>query len=474
MLESKKWKLKGEALHSKLYLSIKELIINGSIPFETRLPPSRILAKDLSISRSTVLKAFDLLSFERFISSKKGSGYYVSFRVKKKELKNENLSLKYPSISKRARLFEKYNPDVIDNFSKKNIAFRPGLPPLDIFPVQTWKNLSNKYWRNATPTSLSYAPSEGLTDLRVSISNYLKIYRNLDCDFQQVIITSGSLHALYLVGNAIIDNSDKVVMENPTYPRAHNLFKSLNAEIIPCEIDSKGLMIDSIKNTNAKLIYTTPSNQYPLGVKMTKKRRVELLKWASKNNSLIIEDDYDHEFSNWEKPKPSLFSLDKENRVIYQGTFNKLLHPSLRIGYLILPKYLLKPVKSIYEQSSRFVNLSNQIILNNFIKKDYLNRHIRNVINVSLKRKLLFIELTKSSLKINSNKSGLHVIGELKNKFDDKKIHKILLKNDVVAFPLSNYYITKEQRNGIVLGYSSVNEKVMKDKTLILNYILNS
>ena len=461
-------------MYRKLYKSLKDLIINQIIPNNTKLPPTRVLATDLNMSRSTVVKAFDMLSFERFITSKKGSGYIVKydFDIERPKLVVEQNN-SYPKISKRAKLFQKHTYLNTDNFSKKNIAFRPGLPPLDVFPIDKWKELSNAYWREVTPTILSYAPSEGLESLRVNIMNYLRIYRNLDCDYNQIIITSGSLQSLYLIGNVLINKDDDVIMENPTFPRAYNLFKSIKANVIPCSIDNEGININTIKETKPKLVYTTPSNQYPTGVKMSKERRIELLEWASKKNSLIIEDDYDHEFSNWENPIQSLFSLDNEKRVIYLGTFNKLLHPSLRIGYMIIPKYLIKPVKAIYEQSSRFVPVHSQEILNNFILKDYLNKHIRNVINVSNLRRDLFIDQTKNILQIDANYDGLHIIGKLKNKLDDNNSHRELLKNNVVAYPLSNYYITKEKKEGLVLGFSSVNEKVMKEKTDIMNDILS-
>lgn len=474
LFESEEWKKNHNAIYKKLYLSLKELILNEAIPSGTRLPPTRILAKDLNLSRSTILKSFDLLSFERFIIAKKGSGFYVNYEKKitssEKQL-NKNI-YKYPKISKRAKSFEKNQYLDTDNLAKTNIAFRPGLPPLDIFPIKTWKSLSNKYWRYATPTNLSYANVQGVEELRVTIANYLKIYRKIDCNHNQIIIASGSLHSLYLIANTLLNKGDTVILENPTFPRAYNLFKSLKANIINCNLDDEGMQISTIKNANTKLIYSIPSNHYPLGTKMSKQRRLEVLNYASKNNAIVIEDDYDHEFSNWENPIPSMYSLDKENRVIYQGTFNKLLHPSLRIGYIIVPEYLVKPINSIYEQSSRFVNVPNQIILNDFIKGDFLNKHIRKVLEISLKRKKLFIELTKNSFEYTSNNNGLHIIGELEKHIDDQKVHKELLQNDVIAFPLSKYYINKSHKKGLVLGYSSVNEKVMKEKTIILNSIL--
>lgn len=464
--ETKEWNDDKSPIYKRIYNSFKNLILSGSIPNNTQLPPTRVLAKDLEISRSTVVKAFDLLSFERFLISKKGAGFYVNYNSIKENLSNKNgAALKYPSISKRANSFLKNTYLNTDKFSKNNIAFRPGLPPLDIFPINKWKEISNKYWREATPTNLSYAPAEGLDKLRISIMNYLRIYRNIECNYQQIIITSGSLHSLYLIGNSLLNKGNSIVMENPTFPRAYKLFKSLKADIIPCEIDSEGINIDTINCKKVKFIYTTPSNQYPLGVKMSKNRRQELLEWVSKNNSLIIEDDYDHEFSNWEKPISSLFSLDAEKRVIYTGTFNKLLHPSLRIGYMVVPEYLITPIKSIYEQSSRFISIHLQENLHEFIVRDYLNKHIRNVIITSKNRKKLFSELTKDFLDVGSSFDGLHLIGKIRNGDEnDNLIHKKLLAENVVAYPLSNYYITKSKKQGLVLGYSSVNEKVMKEK----------
>ncbi|CAL2080504.1 PLP-dependent aminotransferase family protein [Tenacibaculum sp. 190524A02b] len=463
---TKEWNHLETPIYKRIYNSFKNLILNEVIPNNTQLPPTRVLAKDLEISRSTVVKAFDLLSFERFIIPKKGAGFFVNYNLTKKSLPNkDNDFLDYPKISKKANLFLKNTYLNTDTFSKNNIAFRPGLPPLDIFPINKWKKISNKYWREATPTNLSYAPAEGLDTLRISIMNYLRIYRNIDCDYQQIIITSGSLHSLYLIGNSILNKGNSIVMENPTFPRAYNLFKSLKANIIPCEIDSEGINIDSIKQNNVKFVYTTPSNQYPLGVKMSKNRREELLNWVSTNNSLIIEDDYDHEFSNWDNPISSLFSLDSEKRVIYIGTFNKLLHPSLRIGYMLVPKYLVTPIKSIYEQSCRFISVHLQENLNEFIIRDYLNKHIRNVIVTSKNRKRMFSELTKNFLDINSSFDGLHLIGKIKKEdLNDNLVHKKLLAQNVVAYPLSNYYITKRKKHGLVLGYSSVNEKVMREK----------
>lgn len=458
-------------IYINLYESLKKSILDRSLDKDLKLPPSRVLAKDLNISRSTVLKAYDLLVLEKYVNSITGSGYYIN-STKDKKIKH-NLSTQtnignYPKISKRGTSFTK-NIHIVNNKSNQGIAFRPGLPPLDIFPTQLWKNLSNNYWKTVKSSQLSYSNTIGIKSLRENISNYLKIYRNIHCNADQIVITTGSLHSLSLISDALIDEKDEVVIENPTYPHAFDLFNSLNANIRAAPIDKEGIVINNLKCKNPKLIYTTPSNQYPTGVKMSLKRRLELINWAATNNSIIVEDDYDHEFSNWENPISSVFSLDNQERTLYLGTFNKLLHPSIRLGYMIVPYYLLDTVTALYQQSSRFVSPSIQKTLSNFIEKDYLNKHLRKVIEVSIERKEVFLNTFLSSfenIKINPKNTGLHIIGNLNNEINDVQLAKFLKEKGIVVHPFSNYYIEGEKQNGIVMGYSSVNNKVIKETVL--------
>ena len=460
----------GKPIYLKLYESLKASIVAGHLMANLKLPPTRIIAKDLDISRSTVLKAYELLLIEKYISSKTGSGYFVNYKntIQTKTIP-ESRNLVYPKISNTSKLFLKHKYLSTDNFSKKNIAFRPGLPPLDIFPVTKWKNLTNDYWQNVKPSHLSYAPADGIESFKIEIANYLRVYRSIICDHKQIIIVSGSLHSLSLIGKTIINPKDEVAMENPTFPRAYNLFKSLKANVLPCDVDNQGMQVSSIKKSNPKLIYSTPSNQYPLGVKMSLERRKELLHIASKKGALIIEDDYDHEFSNWENPLPSVFSMDNENRVIYLGTFNKLMHPSLRLAYMIVPSYLIDPIKAYYEQSSRFISPDKQVIMREFIKSDNLNSHLRSVLKISALRRDIFCKLAGDHFSFKESNLGLQIIGKPKQKINDKKIFRELLKKNVIAYPLSNYYIKQTNKNGLVFGFSSVNKTIMKEKIKIIN-----
>lgn len=457
-------------IYIHLYNALMEAIEDRSLTENSKLPPTRILAKDLKISRSTVIKAYDLLILEKYAYAIPGSGNYVA-SAKNKKLKysidSKITQGNYPGISKRGLAFKK-NIQIVKRTDDMGVAFRPGLPPLDIFPIQQWQHLSNEYWKTVKPSELSYSETLGLKGLRENIADYLKIYRNINCEAGQIIITTGSLHSLYLIGNALIDRNDEVVLEDPTYPRVLNLYNSLKAQIISANIDNEGISVNQIECKKPKLIYTTPSNQYPSGIKMSLKRRLDLIKWATQKNTFIIEDDYDHEFSNWENPIASIFSLDQQKRVIYLGTFNKLLNPSIRLGYMIVPHYLLDTVSSLYEQSSRFVPTSMQKVLSTFIEKDYLNKHLRNVIEVSNNRKETFIKHFEERLSdmftLDPKPLGLHIIAKANKPNNDKFIASVLAKKGITAHPYSNYFIGNNFSTGLVMGYASVNEKVMKKK----------
>lgn len=456
-------------IYIKLFSSIKNAIIIHALKHGQKLPPSRVLAGDLNISRSTVVKAYELLLLENYVYSIQGSGYYIKPVKTKKNQVNIQSNIKnynYPSLSKRAKSFSVNKQE--NNSNNLYVAFRPGLPPLDVFPTHLWKKLTNSYWKTIKASELSYSDSFGLTCLKNSISNYLKIYRNIECHPDQLIITSGTLHSLSLVSDALINKNDNVVLENSIYPNAYSLFKSLGANINIVPIDSQGIKINNSKCENPKFVYTTPSSQYPTGVKMSLSRRKEVLNWASSNHTIIIEDDYDHEFSNWDNPISSLYSLDQENRTVYIGTFNKLLHPSLRIGYMIVPDFLKDSILGLYEKSSRFVPPATQTVLSYFIDKDYLNKHLRNIIEVSKKRKIYFIEQFNKNFKqeigIKTNNIGLHVIGDVDPKFQDVQLSSYFKKKGIVAYPYSKYFLNNDQNNnGLIMGYASVNERMIKN-----------
>lgn len=462
-----------DSLYMKLSNAFISAIKKKRLVKGYQLPPTRLLAEDMQVSRSTVIKAYEILCMENYVYAVQGSGYYVNDIKDKKirySLRTQKGITQYPKISERAEHFGS-NISIMNRGHNKGIAFRPGLPPLDVFPVRQWQNLTNKYWKDIRYSDMSYSHTLGLDCLRQNIADYLKLYRNIQCDYSQIIIVTGSLHSLSIIGDLLLNKKDEVVVENPTYANALAVFKSLKAKIIPAAIDSEGLSLDSlshVKLKRGKLIFTTPSNQYPTGVQMSLKRRLELLDWAEENNMMIIEDDYDNEFSNWETPIASLYGLDKGNRVFYQGTFNKILHPSIRLGYLIAPPHYIDSIKAMFEQSLRFISPATQRVMSDFIEKDYLSQHLRKVVQVVKERKQFFVDqfqqVFDDTFKIQAANHGLHVMAKLPENVNDIEVSKMLMKEEIISFPYSKYFIKKKTEKGLVMGFSSVTKPIIKQK----------
>ncbi|WP_130736020.1 PLP-dependent aminotransferase family protein [Flavobacterium sp. J27] len=457
------------------YRAIKKCILKLELPNDWVLPSTRILAEELQLSRTTIIKAYELLLLEKLIVSKAGSGYKVTFEnntISKTKTVNEvqdrNL---YPEISSKGQSYLN-NISLINRLPNKNLAFRPGLPPIDVFPINQWKKLLNTYWRHVKSSGLSYSQSTGLNELKKSIANYLNVSRNIKCSHEQIVIVSGSLQSLYLIANTLINKDDAVVLENPVFPNVHSVFKSSQATLIPISLDEEGIditQLHKIEHQKPKIIHVTPSNHYPLGTKMSLQRRFEILKWASKNKVFIIENDYENEIANLNTNIPTLYSLDTEDRTIYMGTFNRLLHPSIRLGYMIVPKYLIHVVEALQEHSHRFVSPSLQMVMNQFIDKNYLYQHIKNCIEAAKERHHVFInefEKECTSMYIpNKEFSSFHIVALFKKKTtpdQEKEIINQLNKENITAFSLSKCYIGIPQKQGLILGYSSIRTPLIK------------
>lgn len=473
-----------DLLYEQLYKSLKAAILNRSLPPESKLPPSRILASDLGISRSTVLKAYEILALEDFITPIRGSGYFIQSPKEKKlkiSLEPQGKKGALPEVSNRAKSFLDHGSSEVQK-KLKSLAFKPGMPPVDIFPTQIWSNLIGDYWKTVQPSQLSYSQPNGDLSLRKNLAYYLKIHRNIDCSPDQIFITSGTVHSLYLTTNILINPQDKVLLEDPTFTKASQLFRSLDAKLIPTGVDEDGMRIPKKLDEKPKLIYTTPSNQYPTGIKMSFARRIELLKWANKKGSIVIEDDYDQAFSNWNNPIASLYSLDKEQRVIYLGNFNKITHPSMRLGYMIVPPYLLEPLSIMQKHSSRFISVATQKGINSFIEKDFLSVHLRNAIQANAERKDIFVEEFQKRFQeyfdLQTQAQGLHLVARSRLNVPDTVLQKLLAQSDIETGALSSYYIGKKKNNGLLLGHAGCNplqiRKHLGRMEVVLNDILNN
>ena len=266
-------KFKPYTKYVVLYRSIKQCILNHELPHNWLLPSTRILAQELDLSRTTTNKAYELLQLEKLILSKAGSGNKVNYdstikneiELSKKKSINKKL---YPTISQKGISYLK-NISLLNRPNNNNLAFRPGLPPIDVFPVSQWKKLLDAYWRHVKSSGLSYSNSTGIEELKKSIRNYLNVSRNIKCSHDQIVIVSGSLQSLYLITNALINKGDSVVIENPLFPNVHSVFKSSEANLIPIDLDDEGIDITQMNTIKkqVKMVHVTPSNHYPLGIK---------------------------------------------------------------------------------------------------------------------------------------------------------------------------------------------------------------
>jgi len=463
----------SHGLYEQIFKLFKDAIINNDIPLNSSLPSTRAMAAELKVSRSTVVKVYELLMFEGYIESFVGSGYKIKGIIADTAISKPLIIDKccYPDLSETGKSFMK-TVTLMNSTDEVSIAFRPGLPPLDIFPVNQWKNLTNNYWRYVKSSALSYSASSGTEQLKKSLANYLNLSRKIKCDPRQIIIVAGSLQSLYIIGNVVINPGDTVVMENPTFPNVHSIFKGLQANIQSISIDKQGIKVSDMTKPecmNTKLIHTVPSCHYPTGQRMSLERRLELLKWANIHKTIIIENDYEHEVNNYKDFIPSLYSLDTEQRTVFLGTFNRLLHPSIRVGYMVVPYYLLDPVEALLKHSHRFVPSSIQVVLSQFIEKYYLYNHIKNVIEIAEERKKIFFNTFENcfgeSLMLNACPThSLHTLAELPIEIKDTELSAFFAKNNIITHAYSKCFVDQNIKQGLIMGFTPVKTPIIKQK----------
>lgn len=469
----------------QLYKAIKSCIQKQELPYNWVIPSTRSLAQSLQLSRTTVIKAYELLLLEKLMQVRAGSGYRVVAAEPEADKPKSISTLEadqYPLISEKGQAFLQ-NINILNRQHNTTIAFKPGLPPIDIFPINQWKKLLNTYWRYIKASDLSYSQSTGSDLLKTQISNYLHINRNIKCNPSQIIIVSGSLQSIYLLANALLDKDDAVVVEDPTFPNVHSIFKSSLAKLLAVPIDTEGIQLEALQQTakfEPKLVHVTPSDHYPLGIKMSLQRRLELLQWASKNKTYLIENDYEHEMGNLKNSLPSIFSLDKENRTIYLGTFNRLLYPSIRLGYMVLPQHLVPVIEALQEHSHRFVSPSMQMVMGQFIEKNYLFQHLKNLSEVAQERERYFrlhFEENNARMFIEPKVfNSLHLIAHFSNETtvaEERKLIQLLEKNEISVHSLSKCYIDITPKSGFILGYGTVRNAVIKQKVKQLIKLIN-
>jgi GntR family transcriptional regulator / MocR family aminotransferase len=467
-----------EALHRQLYEEMRKAILSSRLTAGTRLPSTRELAHEIGVSRNTVLIAFEQLYSEGYTESRRGSGTYVSRLLPDELLQarshntartqslpdRRTLSERGKVIAQRgkviARALQGLNPETT------RLPFRIGTPALDAFPCKIWSRLTARHWRHSPEKLLGYGGPAGYRPLREAIATYLRTVRAARCEADQIIIVSGSQQALDLTASVLLDPGEAAWMEEPGYWGARTALLGAGARLVHVPVDAEGMILeDGIRrDANPRLIHVTPSHQYPLGMTMSLSRRLHLLKLASQVGAWILEDDYDSEFRYAGRPLASLQGLDSEGRVVYIGTFSKVLFPSLRLGYIVAPPDLLDgfvSARSLLGQSP----LLEQAVITDFIEQGHFARHIRTMRTLYAERQDILIKATKRDLsgllQVEPSDAGMDLIGWLPEDLKAKDAARAAAQEGVEVIPLSAYH-QGANRGALRLGYSGYTPRELR------------
>lgn len=477
-------------LYRQIYGAIRRAILGGKLGSGTRLPASRALARQLSVSRITVVNAYEQLLAEGYLEGKTGAGTFVASQIPEEllqvsELEEKNKALEIGAEKVEVSAFAERLREAGSEVSRfQNSAtdapFKNGLTAAREFPFEIWEKLAVRALRGARRRISGYGAPAGDRFLREAVAAHLSASRGVHCATEQIFITNGAQQALDLIGRVLLEPGDQVWIEDPCYREAYGVFYSNGAQIIPVPVGAEGF--DSAEaekhGPEAKLVYITPSHQYPLGITMSLARRLNLLEWARKNRSWIIEDDYNSEFRYAGRPLASLQNLDNFGRVIYIGTFSKTIFPALRLGCLVVPKNLIGIFTEARALCDWHSPLFEQMVLADFIAEGHFARHIRRMRTLYEKRQRFLVEETRRELggllKISPAPSGMHLIGWLADGLQDRKISKSAAAYGLNLSPISSYCLKAQLPPGLILGYTGFDEKQIREGIRKLKQVLTA
>jgi GntR family transcriptional regulator/MocR family aminotransferase len=453
----------------RLYEAARAAILQQQLAAGSKLPSTRAVATELGIARNTVIAAFKQLAAEGYVSTMAGSGTFISGTLPETSLFDAPLrddlgsgaALRSDSdaaqLSRRGRQLTTYAAGARFEIQ----PFAPGDPDFSLFPLKLWQRIQNRVWREARPELLDYGQAGGYLPLRSAIAEYLRASRSVNVSVEQVMITSGTQQSLDLCAQMLADVGDVAWVEDPCYWAARRVFESCDLQLHPVAIDGDGIApSEADLATQPKLIYVTPSHQYPTGVVMTLARRRRLLDIAAAKRAWILEDDYDSEFRYTGRPLAALQGLDTYGRVVYMGTFSKILFPGIKVGYLVVPPALVESFKTALYDLQRPGQMMVQAALADFISLGHFATHIRKIRQAygakrELLRKTLVAQLG-AGITISGEESGLHLVVELPDHVDDQALERLAAESGIAVKALSSYYLSHAPRRGLLVGYAYV------------------
>lgn len=450
------------SLARQLYTEMKSYILNGILKPNEKLPSTRKLAKDLNVSRNVVVEAYDQLIAEGFLYSIEGSGTYVL----------EGLRYQKVNIPDSAA---KIQSDLLYPSAKEDISFRAGVPDLHLIPIEKWGKLYKEVTQTLAPEQLDYQNSFGMYELRLELAKYLQRARGVITTPAHIIITNGAAQAFHLL-KALLSDHDYAILENPSSKGLQSTLSAYDICYVPISLDENGLETCKLpRNNPPKLIFTTPSHQFPTGSILPIKRRIDLIRYALEQDSYIIEDDYDSEFRYEGNPIPSMQSIEP-SRVIYIGTFSKTLSPAIRMGYMVIPDLYIPSLKLAKYFADIHSPILEQLTMAAFIREGYYERHIQNMKKIYAKRRTLLLKTLNTYFKndviISGANAGLHLIATFPNITFDETTIQLLQKKRIFLSSLSDYYFSrltyeknshKSPCHSLIFGYGNTNEQQIEE-----------
>jgi GntR family transcriptional regulator/MocR family aminotransferase len=454
-------------IHRQAYEWLRGSITGERFEAGSQLPATRALARELGVSRATVVRAYEQLIAEGYATGKVGSGTFVSevlpdFYLQTGRNKRRIVAAARTRAFSQRGLMMAESKVTFQSSSGPIRAFRPGPPAIDAFPWELWLRLSSKAQRRAHRSVLGYPYPGGYAPLRAAIAAYLKVARDVRCEPEQVLIVPCGQLGLDFLCRILLDPGEEAWIEDPAFLGARSALRNAGAQLVPVPVDSKGMDVETgiRRAPAARLVYVTPSHQYPLGVTMSYPRRQALLQWARSAGAWVIEDDYDSEFRYVGQPLRSLHGLDDGNRVIYLGTFSKVMFPALRLAYIIVPEKLADPVAAAMDVAGADAPTLSQLVLTEFIEDGHFVRHIRRMRQLYNERQAVLVESATRELdgvlEVQRQDSGMGLVGWLPAQDDDAGASRLAAQAGIEAPPLSAYCIAVKTPPALVLGYAAI------------------
>ncbi|MCC5884374.1 MAG: PLP-dependent aminotransferase family protein [Halomonas sp.] len=455
----------AQSLTSRLYHGLRDWVQTGRLVCGQRLPSSRQLAKELGLGRNTVLAAFDQLLAEGFLVTRHGSGTFVAdlpFPQTTTELAASPIQVEGAGalhLSARGTALLAF----CHAQQEQRPTFVPGVPALDRFPHDHWQRLVRRHQQRMPQDWLAYQVQGGVPALREALADYLQLSRSVRCRPEQILIVQGAQQGFELIVRLLSDPGDEVWIEEPGYPGAQACFSAAGLGMTPVPVDDEGMNVEAVARPQSpKLIYVTPSHQYPSGVTMTLARRLALLEAAERHGAWVIEDDYDSEFRYEQRPIAALQGLVDDARVIYVGTFSKVMYPGLRLGYVVLPELLVEPFRRANARLHREGQYGVQSALAEFIARGHFSRHIRRMRDCYRHRQALLrralAPAVARGLMLSEGHAGMHLVAWLHDAELERQLVQRGAEQGISLSLLSSYYLTAPSRPGLVLGYAGTPE----------------